>query len=80
MQVIAVDARNHGDSPHSPQHTYEHLVEDIRYLMGHLGIKKASFIGHSMGGRAMMTAALKYVSYILDELRAIIFLWSNILP
>ncbi|XP_034237430.1 protein ABHD11-like [Thrips palmi] len=60
FKVIAVDARNHGDSPHSPEHTYEHLVEDIRHLMGNLGIKKASFIGHSMGGRAMMKAALKY--------------------
>lgn len=59
-KVIAVDARNHGDSPHSPEHTYEHLVEDIRFLMDNLGIKKASFIGHSMGGRAMMMAALKY--------------------
>ncbi|XP_026289129.1 protein ABHD11-like [Frankliniella occidentalis] len=66
-KVIAVDARNHGDSPHSPEHTYEHLVEDIRHLMGTLGIKKASFIGHSMGGRAMMMAALKYPE-LVDKL------------
>lgn len=57
-----MDARNHGDSPHTPEHTYEHLVEDIRHLMSNLGCKRASFIGHSMGGRAMMMAALKYVS------------------
>lgn len=66
-KVIAVDARNHGDSPHTQEHTYEHLVEDIRHLMNHLEIKKASFIGHSMGGRAMMMAALKYPE-LVDKL------------
>ena len=62
VKVIAVDARNHGDSPHTAEHTYPHIVEDIKALMENLNIKKASLIGHSMGGRAMMLMALKYVS------------------
>lgn len=60
--VVAVDARNHGDSPHSHTHTYSDLVEDIRFLMGELGFDRASLLGHSMGGRAVMLCALKYVS------------------
>lgn len=61
-KVIAVDARNHGDSPHTLQHTYEHLVEDIKQLLVKLKIEKACLLGHSMGGRAMMLFSLKYVS------------------
>lgn len=60
--MIAVDARNHGESPHSPCHRYIDLAEDIRLLYQEHKIPKAVIIGHSMGGRAMMVFALKYVS------------------
>lgn len=59
--IFAVDARNHGNSKHTETHTYEDLVEDIRFFMNSLKIDRASFIGHSMGGRAGMLCALKYV-------------------
>ncbi|XP_071447965.1 sn-1-specific diacylglycerol lipase ABHD11-like isoform X2 [Hetaerina americana] len=59
-KIITVDARNHGDSPHNSEMSYHHLAEDVRALMENLNIPKASLIGHSMGGRAMMLAALKY--------------------
>jgi abhydrolase domain-containing protein 11 len=62
FQVFAVDARNHGDSPHSNELSYNHLVEDLRSLMSDLAIKRSTFIGHSMGGRAVMLLGLKYVS------------------
>lgn len=62
-KVIAVDSRNHGDSPHVDTHTYQHLAEDLRSLLTTLKLKKASFLGHSMGGRAVMMFALKYVSF-----------------
>lgn len=59
-RIISIDARNHGDSPHSPVHTYEHLAADVVALMNYLGIKKAAVIGHSMGGRVMAYLALNY--------------------
>lgn len=59
-RVISVDARNHGDSPHSPVHTYPHMAADLVQLMANLEIEKAAVIGHSMGGRAMAYLALKY--------------------
>jgi abhydrolase domain-containing protein 11 len=65
FQIFAVDARNHGDSPHTNELTYSHLVEDLRALMSSLAIKRATFIGHSMGGRAVMLLGLRYVSYLL---------------
>lgn len=61
VQIIAVDARNHGDSGHSSAHTYELLAEDLRQFHRENGIQKSIVLGHSMGGRAMMVFALKYV-------------------
>lgn len=57
-----MDARNHGDSPHHHEMTYEHLAEDIHQLMTELNSPKATCIGHSMGGRAMMMFAINYVT------------------
>lgn len=67
--VISVDARNHGDSAHNEAHTYHDLVEDIKFLMDDLNVGRASLLGHSMGGRAVMLCALKYVSCYLNTVR-----------
>lgn len=66
LKVFAVDARNHGDSGHTEEMSYPHLVEDIRALMHDLRIKKATLLGHSMGGRAVMAMALRYVSMLFN--------------
>ncbi|KAL3856860.1 hypothetical protein ACJMK2_011571 [Sinanodonta woodiana] len=59
-QVIAVDARNHGESPHVVETNYFRMSDDIIHLMDELDISKATLIGHSMGGRtSMLTAILK---------------------
>lgn len=56
-QVIAVDMRNHGDSPHHPDHGYDALAADLAALIaGHGG--QADVLGHSMGGKAAMVLAL----------------------
>ncbi|XP_068623849.1 sn-1-specific diacylglycerol lipase ABHD11-like [Battus philenor] len=56
--VVAVDARNHGESPHHDSHTYIELASDVSNLMNTLNIKQADIIGHSMGGRTGMVLAL----------------------
>lgn len=55
-----MDARNHGDSPHAEESTYDDMMEDVILLTKDLGIKKAVMVGHSMGGRVMMYLALNY--------------------
>lgn len=60
--VVSVDLRNHGDSPHANSHKYEDLVGDILKLLDKLSIKRASLVGHSMGGRAVMAVSLTAVS------------------
>lgn len=61
-QVLTVDARNHGNSPHTPELTYEAMSNDLKHLLGQLHIEKCVLIGHSMGGKTAMTTALTQVS------------------
>lgn len=57
-KVLTVDARNHGNSPHSPELTYEAMTGDLKHLLAQLRIEKCVLIGHSMGGKTAMTTAL----------------------
>jgi pimeloyl-ACP methyl ester carboxylesterase len=59
-EVIIPDLRNHGQSPHSDEWQYDAMAEDVFDLTAHLGLKKISLIGHSMGGKVGMTLASKY--------------------
>ncbi|XP_065365224.1 sn-1-specific diacylglycerol lipase ABHD11 [Calliphora vicina] len=65
-KIITLDARNHGQSPHTDEHSSMHMAVDVIELMKQMGIPKASVMGHSMGGRTMMFLALKYPEYVSD--------------
>lgn len=56
-QVVTVDMRNHGESFWHEDHTYFHMAEDLLDLIAHLG-RPVSLMGHSMGGKAAMVAAV----------------------
>lgn len=58
-----MDARNHGDSPHSPDASYEAMSLDLQGLLPQLGLVPCVLIGHSMGGKTAMLLALQRVSY-----------------
>ncbi len=57
FEVFVVDQRNHGQSPHSSEHDYPSMREDLREFMDLQGIKKAVLVGHSMGGKTVMSFA-----------------------
>ena len=59
-KVIAVDLRNHGESPHSLEMNYPCMAKDIIELMDDMAIQKATLLGHSMGGKIAMQIALNY--------------------
>jgi pimeloyl-ACP methyl ester carboxylesterase len=57
-RVIALDMRNHGASPHDADMRYGTMAEDVLETLAALGASRAAVIGHSMGGKAAMRAAL----------------------
>jgi esterase len=64
FRVIALDMRNHGDSPHGPDMRYPTQAVDARETLGALGIEQAAVVGHSMGGKAAMAMALQWPAEI----------------
>ena len=56
-QVVAVDMRNHGDSPRSDVNDYPAMAGDLGETIAALG-GRADLLGHSMGGKAAMALAL----------------------
>ncbi|KAF8767964.1 Protein ABHD11 like protein [Argiope bruennichi] len=58
-KVYAVDARNHGESPWSDEFTFDILAEDLDSFLTQHNIRKATLVGHSMGGRTSLTLSLK---------------------
>lgn len=57
--VVLPDLRNHGLSPHAPEHTYEAMADDIEELIALLSPDSLSLMGHSMGGKVAMLLALR---------------------
>ena len=56
-RVIAVDQRNHGDSPWFDTHSYLDMAQDLAQVVEHNGAPM-DIVGHSMGGKAAMILAL----------------------
>ncbi len=63
-QVIVVDLRNHGDSPHIKGMSYRQMADDILVLLAHLKLPSIYLSGHSMGGKVGMYLALNYPEVI----------------
>ena len=59
-RVITLDHRGHGQSGHAAPETYtlEQLTNDLIALIEHAGKGPVDLLGHSMGGRVVMLAAI----------------------
>jgi len=68
--VFIPDLRNHGQSPHTPTHTYQDMVNDLFKFFNDHHIQKAILLGHSMGGKLAMMFAAEYPELITDLLIA----------
>ncbi|RTQ53555.1 alpha/beta fold hydrolase [Hymenobacter gummosus] len=59
FRVILVDLRNHGRSPHSEEHSYTLMAQDVLALFEQLQLPAdTTLLGHSMGGKVAMRFAL----------------------
>ncbi|WP_444677689.1 alpha/beta fold hydrolase [Halomonas sp. E19] len=56
-RVVAVDLRNHGRSPHAEGMHYAQMAGDLLALMDSLAIERAHLLGHSMGGKVVISLA-----------------------
>lgn len=68
--IVQLDLRNHGESAHDQQVTYELMAQDVMQTLRHLNIQNFSVIGHSMGGKV----AMKLTEIAGDQLERIVVL------
>ncbi|VYU69186.1 esterase [Metakosakonia massiliensis] len=52
--ILQVDMRNHGLSERSPEMNYPAMAQDLLDTLDAHNLERATFIGHSMGGKAVM--------------------------
>jgi esterase len=57
--VVALDARNHGQSPHADTMSLDAMANDVADTLDALGLDDAHLLGHSMGGKTAMLLALR---------------------
>lgn len=58
-RVLVMDMRNHGRSFHDEDMSYPAMARDILDTLDAQDIERADLLGHSMGGKAAMVAALE---------------------
>jgi len=56
--VYLVDLRNHGSSPHAPEHNYDVMTRDLESFIDDQKLTRAYILGHSMGGKVAMKYTL----------------------
>ncbi|MGO2294876.1 MAG: alpha/beta fold hydrolase [Psychroflexus halocasei] len=63
-QVHLIDQRNHGRSPHCDEFNYDLLAADLKSYMDKNNMSSADLIGHSMGGKTVMTFSTHFPTYV----------------
>jgi pimeloyl-ACP methyl ester carboxylesterase len=58
--VLLVDLRDHGRSPHTEATSYPIMATDVHALVERLGLQNITLVGHSMGGKVAMVFAQRW--------------------
>ena len=64
FKVWAVDLRNHGQSPHSEDTSFDAMTADLDEFMRQHELPPAHLLGHSMGGKVAMQFALRHPNQV----------------
>ncbi|WP_433431010.1 alpha/beta fold hydrolase [Nonomuraea sp. CA-141351] len=59
-RVLALDLRGHGASDYPGSYAVTEMAEDVVALLDHLGIERATLIGHSLGGVVAYQVAMNH--------------------
>ncbi|MBK6774733.1 MAG: alpha/beta fold hydrolase [Flavobacteriales bacterium] len=60
FDVLLVDQRDHGRSPHTTHISYPNMAGDVHALIVALGLNNVVLVGHSMGGKTAMVFAQRW--------------------
>ena len=60
FDVLLVDLRDHGRSPHTASTSYPLMAADVHALIERLGLRDVVLVGHSMGGKTAMVFAQRW--------------------
>lgn len=63
-RVLAVDARNHGRSPHTATMDYRLMAADVTALIDGRALGPVTLLGHSMGGKTAMRFACRHPAMV----------------
>jgi len=63
-EVYLIDARNHGQSPHSNVFNIQVMADDLKEFIDENQLINSIILGHSMGGKIAMQFAINYPSKI----------------
>ena len=64
FHVFALDLRNHGQSPHTPEMTYAVMAEDLREWLEAQRLSRVRLMGHSLGGKIAMLFACQHPAQV----------------
>lgn len=78
FRVINVDQRNHGQSEHSHEHSYNDLTNDLLELFNELKLENTILLGHSMGGKVAMQFTLEHPERVSSLIIVDIAPWSHL--
>jgi len=74
-RVIAVDQRGHGASVLGDAgHAVEHLGDDLMHVLQQLDLRDAILVGHSMGGIAVQSFAIRHPRVARERVRGLVLL------
>lgn len=62
--VFALDLRNHGQSPHADEMTYDAMAGDVLAWLDRQQLTQVSLLGHSMGGKVAMLLACRHPEWV----------------
>ncbi|AKC60489.1 esterase ybfF [Blochmannia endosymbiont of Camponotus (Colobopsis) obliquus] len=83
-QIVQLDLRNHGKSPHTNSMHYLEMSQDILVLLDQLTINKFIVIGHSIGGKVAMflcqLAPNRIIKAIILDIAPVNYVTYNINP
>jgi len=59
FRVFTVDLRGHGDSDWPGTYSFQLMRDDVVDLLDHLGLRRVTVVGHSMGGSVAYLLAMQ---------------------